>query len=116
MKKILLLFLILITGCTNSFHIKLDVEGTKKLLSENSDILIIDVRTKEEYDLGHIEGAILIPYDVIEYRIEELSEYKDKPILVYCRTSNRSSIAASILKENGFTQIYQMTDGYSNWE
>jgi phage shock protein E len=115
MKKILILLLLLLTGCSNSFYTKLDVSETKKLLQGNEDILIIDVRTKEEYNLGHIEGAILIPYDEIESKIEDLSEYKNKDILVYCRTQNRSNIAVQILQENGFTKIYQMVDGYSNW-
>lgn len=117
MKKIILLILIafLITACSNSVK-QLNVKQAKKLLDKNEDVLIIDVRTKEEYDLGHIKNAILIPYDQIENKLNDLEEYKNKKIMVYCRTKNRSEIAAKILIENGFTNVYQMTEGYSNWQ
>jgi rhodanese-related sulfurtransferase len=117
MKKILmsLIGVIFISGCTNPLVKQMNVAETKTFLNSNSDVLIIDVRTKEEYDLGHIEGAILIPYDQISTKLDELEGYKNKPILVYCRTKNRSSVAIDVLKENGFTNLYQMTDGYSLW-
>jgi rhodanese-related sulfurtransferase len=117
MKKIIifLVSIIFISGCTSPLVKQMNVSQTKTFLNSNNDVLIIDVRTKEEYDLGHIDGAILIPYDQISTKLEELESYKDKPILVYCRTKNRSSVAIDVLKENGFTNLYQMTDGYSLW-
>lgn len=112
---ILLVMILFISGCTSSFTKELTVAQTKTLLEKNEEILIIDVRTREEYNGGHIKGAILIPHDELYDRLDEIKEYKNKPILVYCRTQNRSEEAEKILKENGFNQIYQMIDGFSQW-
>ncbi|AKL96602.1 rhodanese domain containing protein [Clostridium aceticum] len=76
----------------------------------------MDVRTKEEYYEGHLKGAILIPYDQIEKNIDGLEQYKNKLILVYCRTGRRSNIAVDTLKNSGFTEVYHMYDGISNWK
>ena len=116
MKKLIILLILFITGCSTPSVKELNIAQTKTLLENNKDILIIDVRTQEEYDLGHIEGAILIPYDQLYSKLSELEEYKNKPILVYCRTQNRSKVAVDIFKNNGFKDLYQMVDGYSNYK
>ena len=71
------------------------------------------MRTQEEYDRGHIEGAILISDDEIEGRLDELS--KNDELLVYCQTGNRSTNAVNILQANGFTKIFHMKDGITGW-
>ena len=78
-----------------------DVQKFVNVLSDSS--MLVDVRTKEEYEEGHLEGAILIPLDEIENRLEELD--KEKIIFVYCRSGNRSGQAQGILEENGFFAI-----------
>ena len=62
--------------------------------------------------MAHIEGAVLIPVDTLEGRLNELPE--DKPIITYCKGGGRSATAAAILVENGFTQIYDM-GGITDW-
>lgn len=69
---------------------------------ENFDI--IDVRTEEEYKLGHVEGAINIPYDEILDNLDRIN--KDKPTIVYCRSNARAEIASLSLKSAGFPYIY----------
>ncbi len=96
MKKILLLILsslLIITGCEKQLS-ELD-----KIVEENNYV-IVDVRTKEEYDTGHIKDSINIPVDDIESRINELD--KNKTILVYCRSGRRSTTAYNILKDKGY--------------
>lgn len=115
MKKLWIILILLLTGCTNSYE-KITIAQTKEMINNDEIKLIIDVRTKEEYDLGHIENAINIPYDEITNNLEYLEQYKNDIILVYCRTSNRSTIAADVLHNNNFKKVYAMTDGYSNWE
>jgi rhodanese-related sulfurtransferase len=85
----------------------------KTLIEENPDLVILDVRTKSEYDEAHIEGAINIPVQELEERIDELSKIDN--ILIYCRTGNRSSQAVNILKSNGFTKFYHMNKGITGW-
>ena len=89
------------------------VEEAKSLVESNVSLIIVDVRTREEYDSGHIEGAILIPVSELEGRINELS--KEEELLIYCRTGNRSSNSVNILKANGYTKIFHMDDGIIAW-
>ena len=88
MKKIVFVFLILLlVGCNNK-----EVSELEKILSKNNYI-IVDVRTKEEYDGGHVKGSINIPYDVIENSNLD----KTKTILVYCKSGARSKKAYDTL-------------------
>ena len=89
------------------------VEEAKSLIDSNFSLIILDVRTREEYDSGHIGGAILIPVGELEDRLDELS--KEEEFLIYCRTGNRSSNSVNILKENGYTKIFHMNDGIIAW-
>lgn len=84
-----------------------------RIISEGIDHFLLDVRTKEEYDQGHIEGAYLIPVQELESRLDEIPT--GKQIIVYCRSGNRSRTAASILIENGFGMVYDM-GGISDWQ
>jgi len=94
MKKILILLIIcfLMFGCNN------ESKKIQKLMEEN-DYVIIDVRTKEEYDEQDMVDAINIPYDEIDENIEL---DKDKLVFVYCKSGNRSSIAYQSLIELGY--------------
>ncbi len=69
------------------------------------EVLVIDVRSKQEYDAGHFSTAINIPHDQMAGRIKELEQYRHKQIVVYCRSGNRSAMALSVLKQNGFGNV-----------
>ncbi len=69
------------------------------------DALIIDVRTQPEFDAGHVEGAILIPFDVISTNIGYVAEDHEKEIVLYCRSGRRSGIAQRTLQEMGYTKV-----------
>lgn len=100
MKKILVLILCLILcGCTDTSK-ESDIE---KIMKEN-DYVIIDVRTKEEYDELHVKDSINIAYDEIDSSIDI---DKDKIIFVYCKSGKRSSIAYNNLKNLGYT-VYDL--------
>lgn len=66
---------------------------------------IIDVRTQEEFDIEHYPGAILIPLHTIPTAVEEIKEMK-KPLLIYCRSGNRSAQAVAFLRQHGVEEIY----------
>lgn len=74
-------------------------------LSLQKGAIVIDVRTAEEYRISHYKNALHIPYDTIERRIHELSAYKNKTIIVYCRSGRRSGIAKQILEKHGFKHV-----------
>jgi rhodanese-related sulfurtransferase len=79
------------------------------------NLVILDVRCQCEYDIGHLYGAILVPYDQLEARIGELEEYRNHEIIIYCRSGYRSQIACEILAEYNFTEVYNMVGGIIAW-
>ena len=89
-------------------------EDAKKIMDSGQDIVILDVREQDEFDSGHIEGAILISYTEIVNKAEEILPDKDKQILVYCRSGRRSKIAAESLAELGYTNIKEF-GGIIDW-
>ncbi len=70
-----------------------------------NDAIIIDVRTVQEFNAGHINGAINIPYDIIAEKIGEVTTDKDKKIIVYCRSGRRSEVAKNILEKMGYRNV-----------
>ena len=99
----------------NSNVKNVSAEEAYKLINEDKEFIILDVRTKEEYDGGHIPGAKLIPVQVLPGKIDELDEYKDKPVLVYCASGGRSPRAVDMLVDNDFMNIYHLSRGISSW-
>ena len=81
---------------------------------EYGNVIILDVRTLQEFEEGHIDGAILIPIDEIEQLAPEMIPDKSQTILVYCRVGNRSNRAALILAQMGFTAVYDF-GGINSW-
>jgi len=77
--------------------------------------LILDVRTPSEYSRGHLKNSVLIPVQELQGRLKELAPYKDREILVYCATGNRSTVASKILIDNNFKQIANMRHGIYGW-
>ena len=77
--------------------------------------LILDVRTPGEYKRGHLKDSVLIPVQVLHQHLDKLADHKDKEILVYCATGNRSTVASRILIENGFKRISNMRYGIVDW-
>ncbi len=80
---------------------------------ESRDGLILDVREAAEYAFGHIEGAKSIPLGELEARLDELD--RDQEIYVVCRTGRRSDLAAQLLAKNGFSNVYNVLPGMSEW-
>ena len=95
---------------------QINITDAKKLISNNNDLLILDVRTNEEFEEGHIDGAVLIPANKLPFRYEEILDYEDKPVLVYCQTGGRSPMATNFLEENGFSEIYHLYEGFARWK
>lgn len=97
-----------------SFKI-ISAKEAKKMLDEKKTFLL-DVRSPREYYDGHISGAKLIPLQQLEDRISELDEYKDKDIIVYCRSGNRSIVSVEILIKNGFKKLFHIKRGIIEWK
>ena len=87
---------------------------TVHAIKDNAGVFLIDVREPDEYAAGHIPGMTLIPMGEVASRLTELP--RDKEIIVTCRTGNRSSQIADLLREQGFTNVHNMTGGIVAWE
>ena len=123
MKKLIFLLLaaILLTACgqakendREAMYVNITAEEAKAIMDTEEGYVILDTRTREEYDQGHIPGAIQISHDEITEKAEELLTDKDQLILVYCRSGRRSKIAAEALVELGYTNIKEF-GGIIDW-
>lgn len=123
MKKwmFLLLAAILLTACgqTNgkeqeAMYVNITAQEAKTIMDTEQGYVILDTRTREEYDQGHIPGAIVIPHDEITDRVEEELTDKDQLLLVYCRSGRRSKLAAETLVKLGYTNIKEF-GGILDW-
>lgn len=90
-------------------------EQAKHLMDTETDFIIVDARTIEEFNEGHIEGAILIPEYEIAERAEKELPNKEQLILVYCRSGRRSKIAAQALADLGYTNVKEF-GGIIDWQ
>jgi rhodanese-related sulfurtransferase len=95
----------------------LDAPGARDLIAARSDALILDVRNPDEWDneLGHIAGARQIPLPELTARIAEIDGWKEKPVVVVCRSGRRSLEAAQILAGSGFKQVSNLEGGMLAW-
>ena len=123
MKKLffLLLAVMTLTACGHlteneqgAVYMNITAEEAKQIMDSEEGYIILDVRTQEEYDQGHIPGAIVISHEKIAEKAEEVLTDKDQLILVYCRSGRRSKIAAEALVELGYTNIKEF-GGIIDW-
>jgi len=95
---------------------EITVPEAKTILAEEPNAIILDVRTPEEFQEGHIENAILINFFDENFEEQVALLDKNKPVLIYCRSGNRSNKAGKILADLGFTEIYDIIEGYAGWK
>lgn len=122
MKRILpLIFsvLLLLSGCSGKESASHSYEQISqqeaKTMMDTQDVIILDVREQEEYDSGHIPGAVLLPLGTIsEETAAAVIPEKGSVVLVYCRSGNRSKTASAALAELGYTGVYEF-GGINTW-
>ena len=123
MKKLVILHLavMLLTACgqdkendQGAVYVNITAEEAKEIMDSEEGYIILDVRTQEEYDQGHIPGATQISHEEIADKAEEVLTDKDQLILVYCRSGRRSKLAAEALVELGYTNIKEF-GGIIDW-
>lgn len=91
-------------------------EEVKRALENKADVIVIDVRTREEYSEGHINGSILLPVDTVHKKIVSIIPDKNKIVYVHCRSGTRSKRAVKIMEKMGYTNIFNMQGGFLAWE
>ena len=85
-------------------------------LINRQDALLLDVREQAEFAQSHILNARWLPLSQIEARAGDIGKFKDKPVIVYCATGNRSSAAATTLRKAGFSQVFNLSGGFGAWQ
>ena len=88
--------------------------ATVKALLGRSDVVILDVREQSEYDAGHNPGVKLLPKGAVASRLNEIP--KDKPVIVTCRSGNRSGQVTEYLRSQGYTNVHNMQGGLAAWQ
>ena len=85
-------------------------------LINRQDALVLDVREQAEYAQSHILNSRGLPLSQIEARIGDIEKFKDKPVIVYCATGNRSSTAAALMRKRGFSNVVNLSGGFAAWQ
>ncbi|MDD2968494.1 MAG: rhodanese-like domain-containing protein [Lachnospiraceae bacterium] len=123
--SMLLAAMLMIGGCAaqesdvkqdteQSAYTSITAEEAKKIMDEETGYLILDVRTKEEYDEGHIPDSVLLPNETIDDDVSDILPDKDQKILIYCRSGNRSKQASQKLADLGYTDLVEF-GGIIDW-
>ena len=123
MKKLIpiLLTAMFLFGCgqdtenkQGTIYMNITAQQAKEIMDTQEGYVILDTRTQEEYDEGHIPGAIVLPYDEVLEKAEGILTDKNQLILVYCRSGRRSKLAAEDLVKLGYTNIKEF-GGIIDW-
>ena len=116
MTRILFFFLLLIYSCQifESKDINV-ISDTQFIEIQHTDYILVDVRTAEEYESGHIQDAVNFDFYSESFQNDILTLDKSSSIILYCRTQNRSTKTANYLKENGFKEITVLEGGITSW-
>ena len=95
---------------------EISIQEVNRLLKRGENVVLLDVREKEELALGYLQGSLFVPRATLPEKAETLLPDKDVPIVVYCAAGVRSLLAAKTLKEMGYRQVSSMKEGIEGWK
>ena len=95
---------------------EVDVAGTRERLAQNPDAKLVDVREDHEWDAAHAAGAIHLGKGIIERDVETTVPDKSTELILYCGGGYRSALAADVLQNMGYTNVYSMAGGWKAWK
>ena len=90
-------------------------QDVRQRLDDGDPLVLLDCRTQDEWNICHLEGAMLIPLQEISLRIHELEMHRATPIIVYCHKGARSMVIARLLRHSGYTDVLSMSGGIDRW-
>jgi rhodanese-related sulfurtransferase len=108
----LVILAIAVVGCAGTYT-TIPPDEVQQRLASDPDVFLLDVRTQGEYDSGHIPGATLIPVQELKFRLAEVP--KNRTVIVYCLSGERSAEAAAMLSGEGYGDVYNMGQGVQAW-
>ena len=97
-------------------YVNIDDNKLKDLMKDKENTILIDVRSEEEYEEKNIEDSINIPLNNLLYSIDDIEEYKDKYVIIYCSSGHRSITACNLLSMEGFNKIYNLEKGIIGYD
>jgi rhodanese-related sulfurtransferase len=115
MFRFLFILFLLFSSCSNSDQQFVKYISSSEFIELSIDFELIDVRTKSEYESGFIENGLNIDFFSDTFESDVLSLNKNSKIILYCRTNNRSTKTANLLKKNGFKDINVIEGGITDW-
>lgn len=91
--------------------------STQKLVDmvNREEAVVVDLRDKKEFDQGHLVGSLNVPYSTLETRVDELTRYKERPLVLICRMGQHAGTAGTILRKKGFANVSRLTGGFMEW-
>ena len=115
--SIFIIFVVLFTSCSNKGYSNINLKKAIKTINNSTNLMLLDVRTAEEYSTGNIPNSINVDVLSPDFKSKIDLLDKNKEYLVYCRSGNRAAIASSIMATNGFVKIYNLNNvNYSDFE
>ena len=115
--SIFIIFVVLFTSCSNRGYSNINLKKAIKTINNSTNLMLLDVRTAEEYSAGNIPNSINVDVLSPDFKSKIDLLDKNKEYLVYCRSGNRAAIASSIMATNGFIKIYNLNNvNYSDFE
>ena len=87
-----------------------------RIENKDADLVVLDVRTPAEFAAGHVPGALNVSHDELAGRLAELASFKNKHLVLYCRSGRRTALAEQTLRAAGFTKLLHLEGDYLAWE
>ena len=116
MSKLIILLVTIFLGSNLYANELWSVTELKTKIDQSSEpLVLLDVRTVEEFESGHIRNSINIPHEILLSNIDLVSEYNDEPLVVYCRSGKRASRVIEVLKKHGFTNVVDIEGDILAW-
>lgn len=116
MKTSVLLLCLLLTGHAVAAPRSTAPQELRQRQAAGEAVLVIDVRTPGEFAAGHVPGAINLPHDAISGNEAVLRGWKEKPVVIYCRSGRRAATAAAVLEKQGFRKLEQLAGDMPGWQ
>jgi len=111
-----LLLLLVFLGCESKKGAVLDAEAFDNVIRTEPNLQLVDVRTPEEFQSGHLENALLIDFYAPNFQDRLTTLNRDQPIAVYCAVGQRSEQVYHLLQEKGFKEVYHLKGGLQDWK
>lgn len=116
MKKTALLLLALLAGCAQADWKETTGQELVQRQAAGETVLVVDVRSPDEFAAGHVPGAINLPVEALTGSEPALRDWKHKPVVLYCKSGRRAGLAAAVLEKQGFGRLEHLTGDIGGWQ